>query len=105
MGINLIDILLMLIFIAIAAAGYLGGTLRLLLVLISLSLSVVVAGLFYIPFAVWLKAERETTLKRFYHEGDRIRLQPANVTMDPIYCDPANVEVQGKLVGVLRSVN
>lgn len=55
--------------------------------------------------AVWLKTERETTLKRFYQEGDRIRLQPANVTMDPIYCDPANVEVQGKLVGVVRALN
>jgi repressor LexA len=54
--------------------------------------------------AVWLKAERETTLKKFYHEGDKVRLQPANVTMNPIFCDPANVEVQGKLVGVLRSV-
>lgn len=54
--------------------------------------------------AVWLKAERETTLKRFYHEGDRIRLQPANETMAPIYCDPANVEIQGKLVSVLRAV-
>jgi repressor LexA len=55
--------------------------------------------------AVWLKAERETTLKRLYREGDRIRLQPANVTMDPIYCDAQNVEVRGKLVSVLRSVN
>lgn len=54
--------------------------------------------------AVWLKAERETTLKRFYQEGDRVRLQPANVTMDPIFCAPSNVEVQGKLIGVLRSV-
>jgi len=54
--------------------------------------------------AVWLKAERETTLKRFYHEGDRVRLQPANVTMQSIFCNPDNVEVQGKLVGVLRSV-
>ena len=54
--------------------------------------------------AVWLKAERETTLKRFYHEGDQVRLQPANATMQPIYCDPANVEVQGKLVGVLRQM-
>jgi repressor LexA len=54
--------------------------------------------------AVWLKSERETTLKKFYHEGDRVRLQPANVTMQPIYCEPANVEVQGKLIGVLRTV-
>jgi len=54
--------------------------------------------------AVWLKDEKETTLKKFYHEGDRIRLQPANATMDPIYTGPDNVEVQGKLVTVLRSV-
>lgn len=52
--------------------------------------------------AVWLKDERETTLKRFYHEGDRIRLQPANVTMAPIYTSPSNVEIQGKLVTVVR---
>ncbi len=54
--------------------------------------------------AVWLKAERETTLKRFYHEGEWVQLQPANATMEPIYCDPATVEVQGTLVGVLRRV-
>jgi len=54
--------------------------------------------------AVWLKDERETTLKRFYHEGSRVRLQPANVTMDPIYTNPSNVEIQGKLVTVIRSM-
>ena len=54
--------------------------------------------------AVWLRDERETTLKRFYHEGSRVRLQPANVTMDPIYTSPANVEIQGKLVSVIRSM-
>jgi repressor LexA len=48
--------------------------------------------------AVWLKREQEATLKRFYHEGDRIRLQPANEAMDPIYTDPTNVEVQGKVL-------
>jgi repressor LexA len=53
--------------------------------------------------AVWLKDERETTLKRFYLEGDRVRLQPANVTMAPIYTPAENVEVQGRLVTVLRS--
>jgi repressor LexA len=53
--------------------------------------------------AVWLRDERETTLKRFYLEGDRVRLQPANVTMDPIYTAADNVEVQGRLVTVLRS--
>uniref|UniRef100_A0A7C3A7T2 LexA repressor n=1 Tax=Thermorudis sp. TaxID=1969470 RepID=A0A7C3A7T2_9BACT len=55
--------------------------------------------------AVWLRREQETTLKRFYHEGDRIRLQPANATMAPIYTTPDNVEIQGKLVTVLRSVS
>ena len=54
--------------------------------------------------AVWLKNERETTLKRFYREGARVRLQPANVTMQPIYTDATNVAVQGKLVGVIRAV-
>ena len=53
--------------------------------------------------AVWLKDERETTLKRFYLEGDRVRLQPANTSMDPIYTAADNVEVQGRLVTVLRS--
>jgi repressor LexA len=53
--------------------------------------------------AVWLKDERETTLKRFYLEGDRVRLQPANGAMDPIFTPAENVEVQGRLVTVLRS--
>ena len=54
--------------------------------------------------AAWLKDEKETTLKKFYHEGDRIRLQPANSTMEPIYTTPDNIEVQGKLVTVFRSM-
>lgn len=55
--------------------------------------------------AVWLEEERETTLKRFYLEGTRVRLQPANVTMDPIYTDASNVQVQGKLVSVVRQID
>lgn len=54
--------------------------------------------------AVWLKSERETTLKKFYSEGASVRLQPANVTMDPIFTAAENVEVQGKLVTVIRPV-
>jgi repressor LexA len=54
--------------------------------------------------AAWLKSEEETTLKKLYREGDRIRLQPANTTMKPIYVAPDNVEVQGKVVGVIRQV-
>lgn len=53
--------------------------------------------------AVWLRDEKETTLKKLYHEGDRVRLQPANMSMSPIYTDPENVEIQGKLVTVVRS--
>ena len=54
--------------------------------------------------AAWLKAEGETTLKKLYRERNRIRLQPANSTMEPIYAVPANVEVQGKVVGVIRQI-
>ena len=48
--------------------------------------------------AAWLKRENEATLKKLYVEGDRIRLQPANVTMQPIYTDPENVEIQGRVL-------
>ena len=49
-----------------------------------------------------LKLENETTLKRLYHEGDRVRLQPANSQMEPIYSPVDNVEIQGRVVGVIR---
>ncbi len=55
--------------------------------------------------AVWLTDRDETTLKRFYNEGDRIRLQPENITMEPIYVDPSIVQIQGKVVAVVRSIN
>lgn len=45
----------------------------------------------------------ETTLKRIYHEpGGRIRLQPANAAMRPIVIDAADVEIQGRVLAVLR---
>ena len=53
--------------------------------------------------AVWLRDEKETTLKKFYHEGSRVRLQPANMTMSPIFTEPDNIQIQGKLVTVVRS--
>ena len=56
------------------------------------------------PVAVWLKEEKETTLKRFYRENGRIRLQPANSTMDPIYTQADNIEIKGRLVSVYRTV-
>ena len=52
----------------------------------------------------WLKTEEEATLKKFYLEGDRVRLQPANNQMAPIYCSAANVEVHGKVVAVIRKL-
>ena len=56
--------------------------------------------------AVWLKDKEETTLKHIYREGDSVRLQPANPTMKPIYIeDPENLEVQGKVMLVLRQLH
>ena len=52
----------------------------------------------------WLKRENEATLKRYYYEGNRVQLQPANSQMDPIYVDPDNLEIQGKVVAVLRDL-
>jgi len=54
--------------------------------------------------AVWLRREQETTLKRLYREPGRVRLQPANAEMLPIYQNPENVEVQGRVVGVIRQL-
>jgi repressor LexA len=51
--------------------------------------------------AVWLRGDT-TTLKYFYQENGRIRLQPANPTMQPIYVNPGEVQVQGKVMMVLR---
>jgi repressor LexA len=42
------------------------------------------------------------TVKKFYHEGDRVRLQPANVTLSPMYFPSHEVSVQGVVVGVIR---
>jgi repressor LexA len=44
----------------------------------------------------------ETTLKRFYPEGAVVRLQPANLEMDPIIVPAAQVAIQGRVLGVLR---
>jgi repressor LexA len=49
---------------------------------------------------VALLEDNGVTLKRFYREKDRIRLQPANAEMEPIYA--SEIQVQGKVVGVIR---
>lgn len=56
--------------------------------------------------AIWLKEREEVTLKRFYQEADgRVRLQPANPTMLPIYVgNPNELEVQGRVVMVIRQL-
>ena len=54
--------------------------------------------------AIWLKAEKEATLKKVYSEPDRVRLQPANSQMQPIYVEPDNVEIQGKVIAVIRQL-
>ncbi len=55
--------------------------------------------------AAWLLDQEETTLKRFFHEGDRVRLQPENKTMQPIYVPSDKVEIQGRVVAVIRQIN
>ena len=53
--------------------------------------------------AVWLSDNDETTLKYYYNEGSRVRLQPANPTMGPIYInDPQQVHIMGKVVMLIR---
>jgi len=44
----------------------------------------------------------EVTLKRIYREGERVRLQPANSMMSPIYASARDVAVQGVVVGLMR---
>ena len=55
--------------------------------------------------AVWLDDKDETTLKYFYKEANRVRLQPANPNMGPIYVDdPKSLRIMGKVVMVIRQV-
>ncbi|MBI2852890.1 MAG: repressor LexA [Chloroflexi bacterium] len=63
--------------------------------------------------AVWLKDRKEATLKKVYYEPDRdspaggrgrIRLQPANTQMEPILVRPEDVEIQGKVIAVIRQL-
>jgi repressor LexA len=55
--------------------------------------------------AVWLDDKDETTLKYFYREAKRIRLQPANPNMGPIYVeDPKSLRIMGKVVLVIRQI-
>jgi repressor LexA len=42
------------------------------------------------------------TVKKLYREGGRIRLQPANQAMQPMFFEESQVRVQGVVVGVIR---
>ena len=44
----------------------------------------------------------EVTLKRFFREGNSIRLQPSNPAMKPIFVSPEDLRIQGIVVGLLR---
>jgi repressor LexA len=44
----------------------------------------------------------EATLKRFFPEGESVRLQPANRRMEPIYAAASEVRIQGVVVGLMR---
>ncbi len=52
--------------------------------------------------AVWLRDENICTLKRLYYEGGQVRLQPENPTMQPIFTDESNMQVQGRVVSIIR---
>lgn len=52
--------------------------------------------------AVWLDERGETTLKYFYQEGERVRLQPAHPTMAPIFVDAMHCQIQGRVLSVIR---
>lgn len=52
--------------------------------------------------AVWLKKDDTTTLKYFAREGTQVKLTPANPTMEPFYVNAKDVEVQGRVIMVLR---
>jgi repressor LexA len=51
---------------------------------------------------VALLDDGEATLKRFYREGKKVRLQPANAEFSPFYVDPNRLDIQGVVVGVIR---
>ncbi len=53
--------------------------------------------------AAWLPEDNETTLKHFHREADSIRLQPANEAYEPIFVHPANCQIKGKVLSVMRS--
>ena len=54
--------------------------------------------------AAWLTDREETTLKKLYREPGGIRLQPANPKMKPIFIAPDEIQIQGRVIAVLRKI-
>lgn len=52
----------------------------------------------------WIRDREETTLKYYFPEGSRVRLQPANPTYEPIYVPADQLEIQGTVVAVVRQI-
>lgn len=52
----------------------------------------------------WIRDREETTLKYYYPEGEKVRLQPANPKYDPIYVAANQLEIQGKVIAVVRQL-
>ncbi len=52
--------------------------------------------------AVWLREENICTLKRLFYEQGKVRLQPENPTMEPIFTDESNMQIQGRVVSIIR---
>lgn len=55
--------------------------------------------------AVWLKKEQKITLKKLFKEGERVRLESANSQISPIYTSADNIDIQGKVVAVIRRMS
>lgn len=54
--------------------------------------------------AVWLKNEKTATLKKVFCGREKVRLQPANSQMEPIFVSPNDVEIQGRVIAVIRQL-
>lgn len=53
----------------------------------------------------WLIKDQETVVRRFFYEGNRIRLQPENQALAPLHVEPEQVEIKGRVVTVIRELN
>jgi repressor LexA len=54
--------------------------------------------------AAWIRDREETTLKYFFREGGQVRLQPANASYEPIYVPAEQVDIQGKVIAIIRQL-